>query len=307
MGFNQNNSISLLDIQFYLLLLIQKLKIMKKLPYFLMLLVLFCACGPKQDVELAVMTFNIRMDTPYDSLNSWQYRKDVATEIIVNQNIDIVGTQEVLYNQLSDLNNQLKDYDYIGVGREDGKNKGEFSSIFYNKKRLTLVDSGTYWLSETPDVPGSKGWNAACERVATWGIFNIVNTNQQVFAINTHLDHVSNDARVNGIKLILKQIKKLDKKTPIVLTGDFNSTPDSEVVTYIKNHLIDTREIAKETYGPNSTFHNFGKIPENDRNIIDYIFVNEGVEVTKYSVLDEKLDGIFLSDHNPVVANIVLK
>lgn len=280
---------------------------MKNLIYIL-LASLLMSCGSKP-LDLNIMSYNIRYDNPEDSLNNWQYRKDVAAKIIKTKDIDILGTQEVLHNQLVDLQERLPEYTAIGVGREDGIEKGEYSALFYKKDRFLEVLSGYFWLSETPEVAGSKGWDGACERIATWVILKDKKTGKEVFAINTHLDHVGKIARQEGVTLLLTKAAELSKGLPIIMTGDFNATPDSEVIkhvtnTSLKEHLINAKDIALEFSGTEWTFHDFGKIPVEKRDYIDYIFVSHTIETDKFEVLPEKQDGVFLSDHVPVVAKI---
>lgn len=283
---------------------------MKNLIYIL-LASLLMSCGSKP-LELNVMSYNIRYDNPEDSLNNWQYRKDVAAKIIKTKDIDIVGTQEVLHNQLVDLQERLPEYTAIGVGRQDGIEKGEYSALFYKKDRFSEVSSGYFWLSETPEVAGSIGWDGACERIATWAILKDKQTGKEVFAINTHLDHVGKIARQEGVTLLLTRAAELSKGLPIIMTGDFNATPDSDVIkhvtnTSLKEHLTNAKTIAKEFTGTEWTFHDFGKIPVEKRDYIDYIFVSNTIETDKFEVLLEKLDEVFLSDHVPVVAKIKIK
>lgn len=283
---------------------------MKNLIYIL-LASLLMSCGSKP-LELNVMSYNIRYDNPEDSLNNWQYRKDVAAKIIKTKDIDIVGTQEVLHNQLVDLQERLPEYTAIGVGRQDGIEKGEYSALFYKKDRFSEVSSGYFWLSETPEVAGSIGWDGACERIATWAILKDKQTGKEVFAINTHLDHVGKIARQEGVTLLLTRAAELSKGLPIIMTGDFNATPDSDVIkhvtnTSLKEHLTNAKTIAKEFTGTEWTFHDFGKIPVEKRDYIDYIFVSNTIETDKFEVLPEKLDEVFLSDHVPVVAKIKIK
>lgn len=283
---------------------------MKNLIYIL-LATLLVSCGSKP-LELNVMSYNIRYDNPEDSLNNWQYRKDAAAKIIKINDIDIVGTQEVLHSQLVDLQERLPEYTAIGVGRQDGKEQGEYSALFYKKDRFTEVSSGYFWLSETPEVAGSKGWDGACERIATWAILKDKETRKEVFAINTHLDHVGKIARKEGVTLLLTKAAELSRGLPIIMTGDFNATPDSDVIkhvtnTSLKEHLTNAKTIAKEFSGTEWTFHDFGKIPLDKRNYIDYIFVSNNIETDKFEVLPEKLDEVFLSDHVPVVAKLKIK
>jgi len=285
---------------------------MKKITFLSILITLFVfqSCENKS-LTLNVITFNIRLDATSDSLNNWKYRKDVAAQVIKDYDADIIGTQEVLPNQLQDLKNRLPGYVAVGVGRDDGANGGEYSALFYKKDRFKEHESGTFWLSETPDTP-SKGWDAAYPRIATWVVLEDIITRKKVFAINTHLDHIGKVARVNGVKLMLDKALEVAKGYPVILTGDFNSEPNSDVVQYVidektPNSLADSRFLAKIKKDKGSTFHDFGRLPSDKREYIDYIFVSKDVEVESYEVVEDKLDNIYLSDHNPVFAKIIIK
>lgn len=287
---------------------------MKKLLYVVSVAIAcitFYACSEKE-IKVNVMSFNIRLDNPGDSLNNWKYRKDVAAQIIKDQNIDIVGTQEVLHNQLQDLLERLPGYTSVGVGREDGKEKGEYSALFYKKDRFDEVESGTFWLSETPEVAGSKGWDGACERVASWAILKEKETGKQIFAINTHLDHIGEVARQEGVTLLINRAKELSKGLPVIITGDFNAEHESNVIKHVLDEnnslqLFDSRTLSFAEDAAEWTFHDFGRLPENERPYIDYIFVSKGILVDEYRVMDEKLNDIYLSDHCPIVARLTIK
>ena len=289
---------------------------MKRLIF--LMLPLLAACGQKQvgsvdePLDLNVMSFNIRYDNPEDSLDNWQYRRDRVAKAIHFYEADILGTQEVLHNQLEDMKSRLPEYDMVGVGREDGKTKGEYSALWFKKDRFTVLDSGYFWLSETPEVVGSKGWDGACERIASWAKLQDKKTGKKIFALNTHLDHVGQVARKESVALILNRVAELSEGLPVVVTGDFNAEPTSDVVleltdTNNPNHLTDSRTIAPLVYGPSWSFHDFGKIPYEYRPLIDYIFVRNGAEVVKYGVLAETENEAFLSDHAPVLAEIEIK
>lgn len=251
------------------------------------------------------------MDTKSDSLNQWSNRKDFAANLIKFYDVDICGAQEVLHNQLVDLIDRLPDFDYVGVGREDGKTKGEYSPIFYNTKRFEVLKSGNFWLAEDLNIPGKKGWDAACERVATWVIFKDKSDKQSFFVINTHLDHMGKVARHEGASLLLKQIELLAGKLPIILTGDFNAKPEDDPIQVLlqpSNHiqLKHTRDLAVLKYGPEWTFHNFGRVPLDKRDWIDYIFVNGAFNVLKNGVITDTLNQLYPSDHCPVLVTLML-
>ena len=288
---------------------------MKKI-YLMLLPFLAAACGQggqqaatQTDEPVNVMTFNVRYDNPDDSLNNWNYRKDRVANAIRFYDADIVGTQEVLHNQMEDLRQRLPGYESIGVGREDGKEAGEYSALWYRADRFTAKESGWFWLSETPEVAGSKGWDGACERIATWAKLQDKLTGKELFVMNTHLDHVGVAARREGVKLVLDKIQELGGNLPVILTGDFNAEPESDVIKQVTDtadpeHLTDARTVADLVYGPNWTFHDFGSIPYEHRERIDYIFVKNGLEVLKYGILAETEGNAYLSDHAPVLISV---
>lgn len=273
------------------------------------------SCQRKASNPINVMSYNIRYDNPEDSLNNWKYRKDIAIQMIKDYQVDILGTQEVLHNQLNDLINGLPNYVAIGVGREDGKQQGEYSAIFYNKNRFEELESGYFWLSESPDSVGSKGWDGACERIATWARLEDKESKAKLFFMNTHLDHVGKIARQEGVTLLLSKANSMANGLPIVITGDFNAQPDSEVIKHVlakdnQIQMFDSRKIANKI-GDNTegdwTFHGFGEVPEGEREYIDYIFVDGNIEVYEFSILPSKINDIYLSDHRSIISKIKLK
>ena len=264
------------------------------------------------EATLHVMTFNIRMDTKEDGANQWSNRKDLAADLVKFHEVDIFGAQEVLNHQLNDLLARLPEYSYVGVGREDGKTKGEYAPIFYKKDRFSLEDSGNFWLAEDMNAVGKKGWDAACERVATWGVFKDKLSGKKFFFLNTHLDHMGKVARHEGASLVLEEAHKLAKGLPVIVTGDFNAAPDDDPIKVLtdKNdprHVTHSREIASLKYGPEWTFHDYGRIPNEKREWIDYIFVKGDIKVLRNGVLTDTLNHLYPSDHCPVMATLIIQ
>lgn len=262
--------------------------------------------------EIRVMTYNIR----YANNNpgeAWSERKDKVISIIQLAKPDILGVQEALKIQLDDLINLLKNYEVIGIGRDDGKDGGEFSAILFDKEKLSVVKHNTFWLSETPDVP-SKGWDAAYPRICTWAEFKLKENGQTFYCFNTHFDHIGINARNNSAELILEKIS--EKKNGIILMGDFNSNDTSYVYKKLTGSaqgennsfsLIDSKLISENgSYGDNITFNGFGNsIVEG--NGIDYIFVSKGFTVKNHYTLGEKIDNHYPSDHMPVLIDLILE
>ena len=275
-------------------------------------LVLFFALSSntmdKVKLDLKLMTFNVRYDNPDDNLNNWKYRKEAVTKLIRAENIDILGAQEVLVNQLKDITEKLPEYNFIGVGREDGKAKGEFSPIFYKKNKFTVMKSGYFWLSGTPEVP-SKGWDAACERIATWAQLKDNASGEIIFVLNTHLDHEGTMARQKSVELLRKNTAMLSEGFPQIIMGDFNADPESTVIKQMlmrsnSNELFNSKAVAKKVYGANWTFNGFGSVALKDRPIIDYIFINKAVRVKEHIIAPETTNGKFLSDHSAVFIKV---
>ncbi len=270
-----------------------------------LLLTVLCA-----NAQLNVMTFNIRLSTLSDSANAWIYRADKVSSQILFHEADIIGVQEALHSQMLDLQKDLNGFKYVGVGRTDGKQDGEYSAIFYNTKKLQLLASKTFWLSETPTVPGSKSWDAAITRIVTWAKFKDKKTNKTFFVFNTHFDHMGTVARRESAKLLLKKINEIAGKLPLIVTGDFNAKPGDEPIQVLVNaqsalKLIDTKSITKQPhYGPTGTFNAFGPKEINDEPI-DYIFIKNGFKVSKHATLSQTWNGLFSSDHFPVFARLI--
>jgi endonuclease/exonuclease/phosphatase family metal-dependent hydrolase len=277
---------------------------------FLQMLFLSSLTFAQKAKKMDIMSFNIRYDNPEDGKQNWHHRKENVVRMINFYDLDIIGMQEVLVNQLHYLKTNLNEYKTIGIGREDGKEKGEFASIFYKKDRFKVLKNGTFWLSATPDKI-SKGWDADLERIVTWAVFRDKNTREEFIFMNTHFDHIGNIARVESAKLLKQKSIELAGNLPLILTGDFNLVPESEGIRTLikpdgKNTLINARSAATFTYGPNWTSCGFDNRPFEERKAIDYIFLKGISNVTKYAVFSEMLDDIYLSDHCPVFAQIEL-
>ncbi len=274
-----------------------------------MLILTSFAFGQKNE-PINAMSFNIRYDNPEDGPQNWHHRKENVVRMINFYDLDIIGMQEVLVGQLNYLETNLKQYKTVGVGREDGKEKGEFSPIFYRKDRFKELKSGSFWLSETPQMV-SKGWDAALERIATWVVLKDKTSGREFIFMNTHFDHIGDIARIESAKLLKNKSIELAEDLPLILTGDFNLVPESEGIKTLiesdgKNTLVNSSSVADITYGPDWTTCGFDNRPFHERKVIDYIFVKGIKKVDKYAVLSEMLNDIFLSDHCPVLAQIKL-
>lgn len=273
----------------------------------LLSIVILAGCSKQPELTtINVATFNMRYDNPDDSLNNWQYRKERIAQFIKDQKVEIVGTQELLQNQVDDLKALLPEYDMVGVARDNGKDEGEYAAIFYLRDRFDALDSNNFWLCENPDSVGMKGWDAACTRIATWAKLQDKATGKIFMAVNTHFDHVGEVARRESALLIISKIKEIVGDRPALLTGDFNvdSTSNAyETITTNEFVLNDSRKVAKAVEGADYTWHDFGKLPAEERGIIDFIFTTPSIEVLKVFIPQENIDAL-LSDHNPQVATL---
>ena len=272
--------------------------------FLILILTLICVdISSSWSQDFKVITFNIRQDLKRDSINRWENRRGLMARFLKDEDSDIVCMQEVLNRQLLNILSDVPFYDYVGVGREDGKTKGEYSPILYKKDRLELIDSGTFALSETPDSIGTLGWDARYSRIATWANLRFKESDEVLFVINTHLDNAGRLAKINGMKLILDTIQNLARSEHVLLTGDFNSDESSEVYRVPSNSkLIDTYHETHNAEGVSYSFHNFGKTNKNSRRKIDFIFASPDIEVENVNIPEERpVDGIYMSDHNPVI------
>ncbi|MFX0556659.1 endonuclease/exonuclease/phosphatase family protein [Maribacter sp. CXY002] len=269
---------------------------------FILILMLFSISSSLLSQDISVMTYNIKYDNINDTLNNWNDRKKGMADLINYYTPEFLGTQEVLFNQLQYLDDELTAYNYIGVGRDDGKQKGEFSPVFYNSKNYELLHHETFWLSDTPNEI-SVGWDAALERICTYGLFQHKTTQKKLYVFNTHFDHIGKVAREKSAALIIKKINEINVGgLPVILMGDFNLTPDENPIHLIKQDMLDGQKISqKPFYGPTGTFNGFD--PNSTlENRIDYIFAKNLV-VKSYIHIDDRMENNkHISDHLPVLA-----
>ncbi len=258
---------------------------------------------PKSTVEtVRVMSFNIRCLGV--GTDTWRDRIGIVTETIVKSEADSVGVQEATTAWMKTLKDELVDYASVGVGRDDGKDGGEHSAIFYLKNKYNLIDSGTFWLSETPDVP-SKSWDSSLNRICTWAVLQNKETGESYVHLNSHFDHVGLKAREESVKLILAKAEQY-KDLPVVFTADMNVKEGSKnYIAMTSETLKDTKYIAEDTMNY-LTFHDT-KPRSNRNNVIDYVMVNEKFAATSYKVVTAGIDGRYVSDHFPVYADLIIK
>lgn len=265
------------------------------------------ACAPAAAFErgepMNVASFNLRYDNPQDGPNAWPARKEMVKALIRHHEFDIVGTQEGLAGQVADLA-AMEEFDHVGVGRDDGKQAGEHSAIFFRKSRFALLDKGDFWLSETPDRP-SLGWDATCcHRIVSWARLRERASGRVLYVFSAHFDHEGVVARRASSELLLRKIAEISRGEPAICTGDFNSTPDTPQMRAMATTMRDAYQVSRTPpYGPVGTYNGFRlDAPMRDR--IDYIYVDRHFEVLKYAALGDSLRGRYPSDHHPVVARI---
>jgi endonuclease/exonuclease/phosphatase family metal-dependent hydrolase len=278
------------------------------------LLIYLTCTGFPGKAPLRIMSFNIRYNNTEDGENAWPNRKELVVSMIRSYKVDIVGLQEALKDQIDFLIHELTEFAWFGVGRDDGKEMGEYTAVLFRRDRLQLVDSATFWLSESPEAPG-LGWDAVCNRTVTWGFFLDKHAGTSFYLFNTHFDHQGEKARKESALLLLSQLDVIADNEPVIVTGDFNATPSSSVYETLTQTsdfqegvtLLDTRKVSRNNpYGPNGTFTGFD-INTSPSGPIDYIFVNGRVEVLSHATLSDTFNGRYPSDHMPVLAEVVLK
>lgn len=286
----------------------------RSFPILLILLgpLMLAACSHTGNVEsrnvepVRVMTFNIRLDLASDGANAWARRKAMVFALIRHEAPDLLGMQEVLSHQKRDLEAALPGYSMIGVGREDGKEAGEFVPLAWRRDRFDLMQSGTFWLSPTPRIPG-QAWDAALPRIASWALLRDAESGRFLRVLNTHFDHVGVVAKVNSAALIGRWAADgAAAEIPVIVMGDFNFSPSSEAYRQLTNgvssSLVDSRaDSITPPYGPRGTFTGFN-IESFAAEPIDHIFISRDFVVVSHSTITQHWGGRLPSDHYPVMA-----
>ncbi len=278
-----------------------------KLKHFLLFLFLLITLRTSAQ-NYVVGSYNLRYANPGDSGNLWSQREPVVAALIRFHDFDILGTQEGLIGMIDDLSRDLPEYARYGIGRDDGKDAGEHSAIYYKKDKFKLLDAGDFWLSETPDTP-SLGWDATCcNRICSWVKLKDRKNKRKFYVFNTHYDYQKDLARNESSKLVLKKIKDIAGEVPVIFMGDLNGSNNSEWVKRIAGSslLSDTYKEAKHPYDFNPSWQNYGKrIDQSD--LIDHIFVSKQFEIRRWGVLSDTYHGKYPSDHFPILAEVTLK
>lgn len=264
--------------------------------------------------ELHVMSFNIRYGTADDGPDRWENRRQQVCQVIERNECDVIGLQEALRFQIDAIREALPVYAEIGVGRDDGKTKGEYSGILYRTDRLLVAEAGTFWLSDTPEVPGTMTWGNKITRICTWGRFIHKPSGKAFYHFNTHFDHQSQPSREKSAVLLAQRIRDRKHADPVVVTGDFNAGESNPAVRYLKGDLdldgktpipfVDSFRLLHPEATEVGTFHSFKG--DRSRDKIDYIFIQPGAEVLDAAILHDNVDGRYPSDHYPITARLLL-
>jgi endonuclease/exonuclease/phosphatase family metal-dependent hydrolase len=253
--------------------------------------------------EIKVISYNVRYNNPNDGKDIWENRRSTIVNLIKNENPDFLGLQEVNHAQLLFLNSNLSNYSFVGVGRDDGKTKGEYSPIFYNNNLFDLIKSDTFWLSSTPDKI-SVGWDASMERICTYAVFKSKTNKKNIWVFNTHFDHIGIEAREKSADLIISVINKLTgPEDYVVLTGDFNLLDDSKPIMNLQSNFNDTNKNLEKTDKSYGTFNNF-KLNFVSKSRIDYVFEKNFKLINSRHIIVKTPEGRWASDHHPILAKL---
>lgn len=266
--------------------------------------------GPTGPLGLGVMSYNIRYANPGDGEDRWEKRREQVYQLIREHDPDVIGLQEALRPQLDDLGKALPAYAEIGVGRDDGKVKGEYAAILYRHERFKVVDSGTFWFSDTPNVPGSKGWGNNVIRICTWARLRERNGQGEFWLFNVHLDHESQPSREKSTDLLARRVLERSPKLPVVVTGDFNAGEQNAAVLKMQDRekgagLLDSFRVVHPDEKQAGTFNDFGHAKGTTEKI-DHIFVGQPAKVLDAGIDRRSKEGRFPSDHFAVWANLEL-
>ena len=253
--------------------------------------------------DIKVISYNLRYNNPNDGKDIWENRRSTIVNFIKNENPDFLGLQEVNHAQLLFLNSNLSNYSFVGVGRDDGKTKGEYSPIFYNNNLFDLIKSDTFWLSSTPDKI-SVGWDASMERICTYAVFKSKTNKKNIWVFNTHFDHIGIEAREKSADLIISVINKLTgPEDYVVLTGDFNLLDDSKPIMNLQSNFNDTNKNLEKTDKSYGTFNNF-KLNFVSKSRIDYVFEKNFKLINSRHIIVKTPEGRWASDHHPILAKL---
>ena len=246
---------------------------------------------------IKLISYNLRNSHGKDGDNVWMKRRHATPEMIRREAPDVFGVQEGLIDQLHYIDTECPQYARVGVGRDDGAEKGEFMAVYYLRDRFELLDSGTFWLSETPDKV-SRGWDGACNRTVTWVELKDRKSGKEFFYFNTHLDHKGKAAREEGVKLLIEKIHEIaGKKTPAILGGDFNTPVDSPIFKPLTKYMVSARAKAATT-DHKGTFNGFGSAP--DTIVIDHLYYRGKLKCRLFATLDGNYGAPYISDHYPI-------
>jgi len=270
----------------------------------LLLINIMCLVAHAQ-TNITVISWNIRLETESDGPHAWRFRREAVVDFLKQEQPAIIGFQEALHAQVVYLSEQLGGYRYVGVGRADGYEAGEYVPVFYDTARFQLVNAGHFWLSETPDVAGSKGWDAVCERMVSWLRLRLAGTQQTLLVVNTHLDHMGTEARRQSTTILLGFLAE-QPDSAIILMGDFNFSPDDPNYPRLAGKLIDARQIEPAwEERERTTYTGFDHKEEND-GLVDFIFLSNNLLPTSYRTPDLNTGNLIPSDHRPVVVGLHL-
>ena len=278
------------------------------------------AAADEQTADLSVMSFNIRYGTANDGENHWEKRHEQVFGVMGQYDCDVVGLQEALRFQIDQIREALPQYGEIGVGRDDGKTKGEYSGILYRKNRLKVTDSGTFWLSDTPEVVGSTSWGNTITRICTWGRFVQRRTGKPFYIFNVHLDHRSQPSREKSAVLLAQRIRDREYNDPVIVTGDFNAGEKNPAIRYLKGDfeqsaaeaglrknpvpLVDTFRVLHPEATEVGTFNSWRGERSGEK--IDYVFALPGADILEAMIIFNTPGGRCPSDHFPVMARFSL-